>query len=92
MKQRGRQLEKRWIKSKSEEDWTYAEANYRTYAVAVIAVKKSFFSSTIVLVGSWPAAFFWVVKTLVDTSNPEEEDGSVEKCEQLAKYFSIKNR
>lgn len=51
--------------------------------------KTPFFSSTIPSAGSRPAVLFWVVKTLVETRRPEEEEegGSVE---WLAGYFANK--
>lgn len=45
-----------------------------------------FFSATIAPARLFLAKVFWVLKSLIQVSGPEEGESSVERREQLAKY------
>ncbi|KAF7237117.1 putative RNA-directed DNA polymerase from transposon BS [Varanus komodoensis] len=91
MKQVGRQLERRWRKSRDESDRTHLRAHYQAYAVAVKAAKKKFFSASIASSQCRPAVLFQVVQGLV-LLGPKEDPmpPSKARCDDFARHFREK--
>uniref|UniRef100_A0A8D2J9Z0 Reverse transcriptase domain-containing protein n=1 Tax=Varanus komodoensis TaxID=61221 RepID=A0A8D2J9Z0_VARKO len=91
MKRVGRQLERRWRKSRDESDPTHLRAHYWAYAVAVKAAKKKFFSASIASSQCRPAELFRVVQGLV-RPGPKEDPmpPSKARCDDFARHFRKK--
>lgn len=85
MKHLGRQLERRWSKSKSKEDRTLARAHDRSDAVVVMAAPLCQGDHS-------RLNFFRVIKSLIHVSDPEDVESSVERCEQLVRCFADKHQ